>query len=205
MEQPSADGAAKATLRAHVLERRRHRGAGVRREAQAGLGTHLTRLLAETGAGDVAGFLPLPDEPPLLPALEDAHRRGRRVWLPVVAPRRTLAWVQWRPGAALVDGALPGLREPAGPRHGLEVFAAVRVLVVPVVAVDRSGVRLGFGGGYYDRFLEALETAGHRPRTVACCFADEVLPAGEVPSEPHDAVLAEVLTEHGVVALGGSA
>ena len=113
--------------------------------------------------------------------------------------------MQWRPGAALVDGSLPGLREPAGPRHGLEVFAAVRLLVVPVVAVDRGGVRLGFGGGYYDRFLEALETAGHRPRTVACCFADEVLPAGEVPSEPHDAVLAEVLTEHGVVALGGSA
>ena len=61
------------------------------------------------------------------------------------------------------------------------------------------------GRGYYDRFLEALETAGHRPRTVACCFADEVLPAGEVPAEPHDAVLAEVLTEHGVVARGGSA
>lgn len=204
MGQPGSGTHEKARLRAQVRQRRRRRSAGARHAAEAGFEAQLARMLAQTGPGDVAAFLPLPDEPPLLPGLEAAHAAGRRVWLPVVEPGHRLAWVQWHPGAELVAGSLPGLLEPAGPRRELDVFAAVRLLLVPVVAVDRDGVRLGFGGGYYDRFLEGLGSAGHRPRTVACCFADEVLPAGHVPREPHDAVLAEALTERAVLRLGGT-
>ena len=204
MTHEPPDAAAKAQLRARVLARRRRRSAFSRRRAETGFTRHLGRLLAQRGPGDVAAFLPLPGEPPLLPALDEAHQGGRRVWLPAVEPGRRLSWVQWHPDVELVPGALPGLLEPSGPRHDLDVFAAVAVLLVPVVAVDRAGVRLGFGGGYYDRFLPRLEAAGHRPEVVACCFADEVLPAGTVPREAHDAVLGGVLTEQGVFALGAA-
>ena len=204
MEQPRGGPAEKARLRSEVLARRRRRGAQARRAAQEELARHLERVLADAGGGDVAAFLPLPAEPPLLPGLERVHGRGHRVWLPVVEPGRRLAWVQWHPGSELVTGALPDLLEPTGPRRGLEVFATVSVLVVPVVAVGLDGVRLGFGGGYYDRFLQELATAGHAPETVACCFADEVLPAGRVPRESHDAVLRTALTEQGVRRLGAS-
>ncbi|WP_233542731.1 5-formyltetrahydrofolate cyclo-ligase [Kocuria tytonis] len=203
MAQAVGDAAEKARLRARVLARRRRRSPSSRHGAETGLTTHLGRLLAETaGPGDVAAFLPLPDEPPLLPALTAAHRAGHRVFLPVVEPLHQLGWVQWHPDVPLVQGALPGLLEPAGARHGVDAFATVQLLLVPVVAVDRDGVRLGFGGGYYDRFLPALAESGHRPEILACCFADEVLPAGTVPREPHDAVLPGVLTEQGPQRLG---
>lgn len=194
----------KARLRARILARRRRRGAAARHRAETGFAEHLARVLAGTGTGDLAAFLPLPDEPPLLSALTQAHYRGHRVWLPVVEPLRQLSWVQWHPDAPLVQGALPGLLEPAGERHGAEVFTAVRVLLVPVVAVDEAGVRLGFGGGYYDRFLPRITGTQHRLEAMACCYADEVLPAGTVPREAHDAVLGSVLTERGVVPLGPS-
>ncbi|WP_240624960.1 5-formyltetrahydrofolate cyclo-ligase [Kocuria tytonicola] len=201
MTNGPADADAKARLRGEVLERRRRRAGAARRGAEAGFSRHLARVLAETNAPDVAAFLPLPGEPPLLPALAQAHERGHRVWLPAVEPGRRLSWVRWQPGTPLAPGALPGLLEPTGQRHGTEAFTAVGLLVVPVVAVGRDGVRLGFGGGYYDRFLPVLSAAGHRPRIMACCFADEVMPAGSVPRESHDAVLDTVLTEHGVVVL----
>ncbi|WHF22493.1 hypothetical protein QJS66_20975 [Kocuria rhizophila] len=122
------------------------------------------------------------------PTAAAAGARGRPpaggAWLPVVAPRRALAWRQRRPGPALVDGALPRACANPPAADGLEVFAAVRVLAVPVVAVDRSGVRLGFRWRATTTGSCRLETAGHRPRTVARCFADEVLPTGEVPAEP---------------------
>ena len=203
MTHEPRDAGAKAALRARVLARRRRRDNSSRQSAEAGLARSLEHLLARVGPGDLAAFLPLPGEPPLLPALAAAHGAGRRVWLPAVEPGRRLSWVRWTPGADLVPGTLPGLLEPSGPRHGVEVFSTVGLLLVPVVAVDRAGVRLGFGGGYYDRFLPLLDAAGHHPMVVACCFADEVLRAGAVPREAHDAVLDSVLTDQGVLVLGG--
>lgn len=205
MDAAAGTPGAKARLRAEVLERRRRRTAAVRERDREGFATHLSRVLAGHGPGDVAAFLPLPGEPPVLHGLERAHAAGRRVWLPVVEPGHRLSWAQWRTDAPLAPGNLPGLLEPTGPRRGLEVFATVRLLLVPVVAVDRGGVRLGFGGGYYDRFLPLLPGAGREPEILACCHADEVLPAGTVPREPYDAVLPGVLTERGTIRLGPAA
>ena len=88
---------------------------------------------------------------------------------------------------------------------GAHRIHSVRVLLVPVVAVDEAGVRLGFGGGYYDRFLPKVTGTQHRLVSMACCYADEVLPAGSVPREAHDAVLGSILTERGTVSLGSAA
>ncbi|GEC97934.1 5-formyltetrahydrofolate cyclo-ligase [Kocuria varians] len=202
MDATDGPAAAKARLRTRVLERRRRRPAAARERDAAGFARHLARILADHGPGDVAAFLPLPGEPPVLPALARVDAAGHRVWVPAVEAGHRMSWVRWRPDAILARGALPGLLEPAGPRHGTEVFATVSVLLVPVVAVDRGGVRLGFGGGYYDRFLPDLARAGHEPAVFACCHVDEILPAGTVPREAHDAVLTRALTERGPVRLG---
>lgn len=202
---PTHDRLTKAALRQRVLTARRRRSPEVRRAAARTLTGHLTRELAAGSAGDLAAFLPLGTEPPLLPALEEVHRRGRRVWVPVVEADRALRWCRWRPDVSLESGSLPGLLEPVGPRHDIEIFHAVALLVVPAVAVAADGVRLGFGGGYYDRFLERLAAAGPVPERLACVFHDEILPAGTVPNEPHDAVMPKALTERGVVTLGSTA
>lgn len=195
---------AKQQLRARILTARRRRPGPVREAAARSLREHLQRRLATIGEGDVAAFLPLATEPPLLPALEHADALGHRVWVPVVEDGRGMSWCRWRPGATLTRGSLPGLSEPAGPRHGLEIFRAVRLLVVPAVALGRDGVRLGFGGGYYDRFLAELQQHTSLPETLACVFHDEILPAGTVPRDAHDALMTTALTESGIVELGGT-
>ena len=201
---PTHEGLAKAELRQLVLTERRRRSPAVRRAAARSLTGHLTRELAAGSAGDLAAFLPLGTEPPLLPALEEVHRRGHRVWVPVVEADRAMRWCRWHPDVPLEPGSLPGLLEPVGPRHDIEIFHAVALLIVPAVAVGADGVRLGFGGGYYDRFLDRLVAAAPLPAMLACVFHDEVLPAGTVPKEPHDAVMPRALTERGVIDLGAT-
>lgn len=198
------NGTTKTDLRQRILTERRRRSPEVREAASRALAEHLMRKLAVTSTGDLAAFLPLDTEPPLLAALEAAHRGGHRVWVPVVKPDRAMLWCQWRPGIALAAGSLPGLREPVGPRHDIEIFEMIRLMVIPAVAVGADGVRLGFGGGYYDRFLERLTAAQPSPEMLACVFHDEILEPGSIPREPHDAVMAKALTERGVVALDHS-
>ncbi len=194
----------KADLRRRILTERRRRSPEVRQAASHALIDHLRREMAVTSTRDLAAFLPLDTEPPLLAALETAHRAGHRVWVPVVEADRAMRWCQWRPTIQLAPGSLPGLLEPVGPRHDIEIFRAIGLMVVPAVAVSADGVRLGFGGGYYDRFLERLAAAQPLPEMLACVFHDEILAAGSIPREPHDAVMTRALTERGVVALGSS-
>jgi 5-formyltetrahydrofolate cyclo-ligase len=82
------------------------------------------------------------------------------------------------------------------PRQG--EWVVPEVLIVPLVAFDRRGYRLGYGGGYYDRTLAELRQAG-RVAAVGFAFAAQEVP--EVPIGPHDAKLDAIVTEHGVVDL----
>jgi 5-formyltetrahydrofolate cyclo-ligase len=138
----------------------------------------------------VAGYVGVGTEPPTLPLLEELRRRGARVLLPVVRPGGLLDWAAG--SADLVAGPL-GLREPAGPYLGPDAVREAGLVLVPALAVDRAGHRLGRGGGYYDRALATL------PRTVlvvAVVFDDEVL--DEVPVEAHDRLVDGVLTPAGL-------
>jgi 5-formyltetrahydrofolate cyclo-ligase len=115
---------------------------------------------------------------------------GARVLLPVVSPEGVeLAWAV--DTGRLAPGRF-GLLEPVGPRLGPTAIGTADIVIVPALAVSRDGVRLGRGGGYYDRAL------GHaRPEAVvvALVFDDELL--DEVPAEPHDRRVDAVLTPSG--------
>jgi 5-formyltetrahydrofolate cyclo-ligase len=183
-----AAAAAKAALRAQILDRRRARPIQDRQAAAAGLTRALLRGLA--GVRTFAAYAPEDDEPGYGRIPAAFTQLGARVLLPVVpTDRRELAW-------AVDSGRLApgrhGVLEPVGPRLGVTAVGTAEVVVVPALAVARNGIRLGRGGGYYDR---ALQHARPDAVVVALLFDDEFVE--ELPTEPHDRPVTAVITPSG--------
>ncbi len=141
--------------------------------------------------GTIAGVWPMPGEMDLRPLLHALHARGHGIVLPHTPPRgERLAFRVWTPGAAMLRGRFGTVR-PDG------ALAEPDMLFVPLLAFDRCGRRLGYGGGYYDRTLAAL------PGRACVGFGYAAQEVREVPVEPHDVGLTAVVTECGVVWPGG--
>jgi 5-formyltetrahydrofolate cyclo-ligase len=181
-------GAAKSALRTRHLARRRARPQAERDAAAAAVAAALLRGLA--GSRTVAAYVPAPEEPGhgRLPAA--FAELGARVLLPVVpAEGAELGWAV--DTGRLAPGRF-GLQEPVGPRLGSTAVGTADVVVVPALAVSTAGVRLGRGGGYYDR---ALRHARPGAELVAVVFDDELL--DDLPAEPHDQRVTAVVTPTG--------
>lgn len=188
---PIAD---KATLRRRLVAARQAVTAPVRaREAEA-LIRHLGMLV--TG-GTVCAYVPVGAEPGSIAMLDTLVHRGVRVLLPVAGDAdQPLRWGPYRPGELV--SARFGLLEPGPPALPASAVADADVVLVPALAVDRRGARLGRGGGYYDRSLRLADTAA---RLVAVVRDDELV--DELPTEPHDVPMTHALTPGGgVSALG---
>ena len=180
--------AAKTALRDRILAIRRARPSGERRADSAAIATALLEGLA--GVRTIAAYVPEETEPGYgrLPAV--FTRLGARVLLPVVAPQgRELGWAV--DSGRMAPGRF-GLLEPVGPRLGATAVGTAEVVVVPALAVSRDGVRLGRGGGYYDR---ALRLARPGVVVVALVFDGELV--DELPAEPHDHRVTAVVTPSG--------
>ena len=131
----------------------------------------------------IAGYWPLAHEIDVLPLLDALHARGHELCLPETTPPGTaLRFRAWHPGAVLLPGRYNTLH-PAGP----EIIPDV--LLIPLLAFDRHGHRLGYGGGYYDRSLAGLPAAYR----LGCAFAAQEL--AELPTEATDLQLHAVATE----------
>ena len=188
MTSPHDPVAAKAALREQYLARRRARSAPERAAAAAAVMSALIRGL--TGTRTLAAYVPDETEPGSgrLPAAYT--QLGARVLLPIIpATGRELGWAV--DTGRLAPGRF-GLLEPVGPRLGPTAIGTADVVVVPAVAVDRRGVRLGRGGGYYDR---ALVHARPDAVLVALVFDDELV--DELPDEDHDRRVTAVVTPSG--------
>ena len=194
---------AKAALRTRLRAARRGLGpAGRARQAEAAaehlwtwLGPHLEERTAD-GPPVVATVLPMPTEPDTGPVRERALAAGARVLVPVIEPGRHLSWTAWRPGVAVARAANAPLDEPVGPREPGSVLDGAALVLMPGLAVDRTGARLGQGGGYYDRFLATLPSS---VPTVAFVHPSEVLEPGVIPLEPTDRPVDGVLTADGLL------
>jgi 5-formyltetrahydrofolate cyclo-ligase len=143
----------------------------------------------------VAAYAAVGFEPPTRPLLEALVGAGLRVLLPVVAGTQLL-WGELSEWSALVPSTI-GLLEPDNVSDAAaEAAARAELVLVPALAVDRAGHRLGRGGGYFDRWLPETATS----RLVAVVYDDELV--DQVPVEPHDRLVSAALTPTGVVPLG---
>ncbi len=192
MSAEAGPDAAKRALRERLLSARRARSPADRTAARSAVAHTLTRHLADCAA--VAVYQPLTSEPLDPELLPHWHALGMSVLLPVVTGAAPLDWVRYP--SPLAPGDL-GIATPTGPRLGPDALAEVDIVLVPALAVDPAGRRLGRGGGHYDRSL-ALAPG---PRRIAVIFDDEWLPV--LPAGPHDQpVHAVVSPEAGLRNLG---
>jgi 5-formyltetrahydrofolate cyclo-ligase len=135
----------------------------------------------------VSGFWPIKDEIDIRPLMAELSRSGCRLALPVVQGRgKPLLFRAWQPGDPLEAGVF-GTLQPNAQREALEPDA----LIVPLLACDEQGWRLGYGGGFYDRTLAGLR-ARRRVTAAGVGFAGQLVPA--VPHGPDDQRLDWLLT-----------
>ena len=152
----------------------------------------ILRLPAYAAARGVMAFYPMPDEVDVRPVLEDCLRQGKRLYLPQtdgqmqIHPRRVSALSQLQQGKF-------GIWEPP---ETLPEETAYDLILVPAMAYDRAGFRLGFGGGYYDRWL-----AGFSGVRVGLCRGRVLQEA--LPREDHDLPVDLVVTETECLSPGG--
>jgi 5-formyltetrahydrofolate cyclo-ligase len=195
----------KRALRAELQARRASRDPRCRaRLADSLVATALgqPRLAA---AARICAYVGVGDEPVTGSLLDALRTAGVAVLLPILAPEFALDWARYDGAEALAPGPF-GLLQPVGPRLGTDAAAAADLLLVPALAVDELGRRLGRGGGYYDRLLARLAgaaagvaTAGPPP-AWAIVYDEEVL--DRVPGEPHDVPVDAALTPSALRPLG---
>lgn len=147
----------------------------------------------------IAAYAALPGEPDVWEAIRALHGRGCRVLLPRVSGPRTLQWGRFDGDGSLAPGPW-SILEPIDPTE--QLLAEASVIVVPAIAVDeRSGARIGYGGGYFDTALAPIPRAvDGGPLRVSACFDDEVIDG--LPSNPWDACVDVVVTPTRVMSLG---
>lgn len=187
---------AKRELRKRITSARK----GLRDSERAAMsGRLIAELLVapEIAAADVlACYMPVGTEPDVAEFVTIKHVESRTVLLPVLLEDDDLDWAEY-------DGEFHtgrrGLTEPDRRGLGVDAIARADAVIVPGLAVDRSGARLGRGGGSYDRALARLS---ERTWTVTPLYTGEVL--DEVPAEPHDMRVHAAVTPEGVHRLGAT-
>ena len=170
----------KAALRDRLLAARRQLSAAERAGAGRDLRDAVLSLPETQMAGTVAAYYSIGSEPETHGLLFALWKRGSYVLLPILLPDGDLDWASYEGP----DSMRPGphrLSEPSEPPRGTGAIASADLVLVPALAVDHSGMRLGRGGGSYDR---ALARVGTQVPTVALLYDTEFVP--NVPAGPHD-------------------
>ncbi len=166
---------AKRDVRRRVLALRDAMDADDRARAAADVTRRVLGLPEVEAASTVLAFSSFGSELPMLPLIEALVARGIRVGLPVITGGEIVARA-WRPGEPTTTTSFCA-EEPAG---GAPIDpVSIDVIVTPAVAVDRAGRRVGYGGGFYDRFLPRTRAGAARVAVVlAVQLVDDDLPAG---------------------------
>jgi 5-formyltetrahydrofolate cyclo-ligase len=193
--------ASKAALREQLVAARVGVADDVRAAEARMLSEHLEPVVSS--GSTVCAYVPVGTEPGSVDMLDMLLRRSGRVLLPIARTTGPgnkgmplpLRWGEYRPGA-LVPG-LWGLLEPPEPALPGSALAEAALVIVPALAVDRRGARLGRGRGFYDRSLD-----GRDPQARLVAMVRDVEFVDELPAEPHDVPMTHVITPlRGVMAL----
>jgi len=182
---------AKGMLRRTVLEHRRSTHRTLAAHAAHAVKSHLLAAITPNDK-TIAGYWPLGDELDCRPALEALYEAGAQIALPVVAGQgEILIFRAWRPGDPLEEGPF-GTKHPSGRAAPMQP----QILLVPLIAFDRTGQRLGYGAGYYDRTIAALRA---HSTVTAIGLAYDVQEVSAVPTDAHDERLDAMITNAGTL------
>jgi 5-formyltetrahydrofolate cyclo-ligase len=178
---PAGDVAGrKAALRASVLATRRSMSEPARIAAGRALRDAVLEFPPAQMAGTIAGYASVGTEPGTSALLFALWKRGTYVLLPLLRPDGDLDWASYEGPDSLAEGPR-GLLEPTAPPRGVAAVTSADLVLVPALAADRQGRRLGRGGGSYDR---ALARVGAAVPTIALLYDGELV--DEVPVAGHD-------------------
>ncbi len=192
---PSALDAAKREAR-RTAKKQRAAAARTSPDAGAGLAARLGEAIEPPVGAVVSAFWPLPGEIDTRPVMTALHERGCLIALPALrGPGLPLDFRAWRPGDELVPAAFD-TREPAVDKPAL----VPSVLLVPLLAFDRRGYRLGYGGGFYDRTLADLRATGSA-LAVGLAYAGQEM--AHVPHDDKDQPLDWIVTEDEAIRVKG--
>ncbi|MFI5061794.1 MAG: 5-formyltetrahydrofolate cyclo-ligase [Actinomycetales bacterium] len=169
----------KRALRAELRERRQNLTSSERASATAGLTRNLVDLATDLSARSVACYLSTQTEPDTRPFVNWAYEQGLRVLLPISREDGLLDWTTGD-GETETEG-LFGMPEAVGELLGPIAINDVDLIVIPAAAVDRTGLRMGWGRGYFDKTLGSMEKC---PPVYAVLYDTELV--DEVPRERHD-------------------
>jgi 5-formyltetrahydrofolate cyclo-ligase len=191
----TSDEQLKSRLRAQAGAARAAAHAALARSAAGALARQFLDALPWQAGQVISGYLPMRDEADILPLMRELDRRGARLALPVVAAKaQPLLFRRWAPGAPLEAGVFGTSHPPASAD-----ILIPDLLLVPLLAFDESGTRLGYGGGYYDRSLAALREVR---RIIAVGIGYEAQRLPSLPCESHDQKLDWMVTEQRVREFG---
>lgn len=186
-------GNQKRALRAEIRERRRITPDHHRQSADTAITEHLIQLTSDLHSTSLAAYLSLPDEPGTRDFIAWACEKGIRVLLPISRADGLLDWAPYDGKAESVDDF--GMPRPTSEVLGPIAINSVDLIIVPAASVDRSGMRMGWGRGYFDKTLGSMENC---PPVYAVIFDEELVDV--VPSERHDQRVDGVVTPSGIVA-----
>jgi 5-formyltetrahydrofolate cyclo-ligase len=189
---PDDIGHQKRALRAELRERRRTMTATERENAKSRLTENLIALTESQKVDYIAAYLSTPDEPNTRDFLAWACRAGIRVLLPVSRADGLLDWAPYDANEESED--ILGMPTPTSDLLGPIAINRVGLIIVPAATVDRTGMRMGWGQGYFDKTLGSMEKC---PPVYAVIFDGELVDS--VPSEVHDQKVNGVVTPSGIV------
>jgi len=185
----------KRELRREALARRDALDPFWRIEASLEMAETAKSLIAIEPGAIISGFWPMRSEVDVRPLMFALRENGARLCLPAILDKTTIVFRELVRGAALVEMGFG----TAGPGDDAETLDP-DIMLVPLAAFDSRGHRIGYGAGYYDRAIGRLTGKGHAPRLIGIAFGCQEVP--EVPDEPHDVVIPEILTEGGLRRFG---
>ena len=211
MSEPAVT-VAKRALRDQLLAARRSLDVASLGAAGRALAAGVLANTEVRRAATVAAYVSVGSEPGTGALLAGLHEAGKRVILPVLLPDNDLDWAVWAPAAAAdrssaeragrsdsensasgLRSAGRGLLEPTGPRLGVDAIATADVVLVPGLAVGADGLRMGRGGGSYDRTLNRVA-----PDAFVCVLLHDGEVLARVPAEPHDVPVHAAATPSGM-------
>ncbi|MFZ4124563.1 MAG: 5-formyltetrahydrofolate cyclo-ligase [Rickettsiales bacterium] len=182
----------KKTLREQMLKKRTALSAiDIAKTSQA-IARHFADHPILAFAPSCAGYYAMRGEVDVMPILAFMQNLNKKTALPRISEKDApLTFHHWQAGEALETHTL-GMKEPLASAP----IVIPNIILVPLLAFDASGYRLGYGGGYYDRTMQALRTEAKAPLFIGVAYSWQEVP--QIPHETHDAKLDGILTELGV-------